>query len=179
MYSAYRRQVSLLWLPNSEILGSKPVSGSPWLFAAAHVLLRLSTPRHPPYALSSLTVSLRHVRTLRIRGSIPEPRSASLYPVFRLLKTIIFCSTSTRLKADAAFSLFLPCFSRFNFQRTSMRADSCRLSAYVLDEVLDVAGLRVRPHLRARSKSDPTDHALSKNSLGLLSCAFCVESSGQ
>ena len=40
----------------------KPVSGSPGLIAAAHVLHRLSTPRHPPYALSSLTVFLRHVR---------------------------------------------------------------------------------------------------------------------
>ena len=32
-------------------------SGSPKLFAACHVLLRLSTPRHPPIALSSLTIS--------------------------------------------------------------------------------------------------------------------------
>ena len=33
-----------------------PVSGSPKLFAAYHVLHRLSLPRHPPYALSSLTI---------------------------------------------------------------------------------------------------------------------------
>ena len=32
-------------------------SGSPKLFAASHVLRRLSTPRHPPIALSSLTIS--------------------------------------------------------------------------------------------------------------------------
>jgi hypothetical protein len=31
-------------------------SGSPKLFAANHVLLRLLAPRHPPYALSSLTI---------------------------------------------------------------------------------------------------------------------------
>ena len=30
------------------------VGGSPWLFAATHVLHRLSEPRHPPHALSSL-----------------------------------------------------------------------------------------------------------------------------
>ena len=30
------------------------VSGSPWLFAATHVLHRLLEPRHPPHALSSL-----------------------------------------------------------------------------------------------------------------------------
>ena len=33
-------------------------SGSPKLIAASHVLHRLSTPRHPPIALSSLTISL-------------------------------------------------------------------------------------------------------------------------
>ena len=32
-------------------------SGSPKLIAASHVLLRLSTPRHPPIALSSLTIN--------------------------------------------------------------------------------------------------------------------------
>ena len=48
-------RLSLRVLSHSEISGSKPVSGSPELIAAVHVLLRLSTPRHPPYALSSLT----------------------------------------------------------------------------------------------------------------------------
>ncbi len=45
-------------LPHSEIPGSKPVSGSPRLIAACHVLHRLLMPRHPPYALSSLTINL-------------------------------------------------------------------------------------------------------------------------
>ena len=31
-------------------------SGSPKLIAAYHVFLRLLAPRHPPYALSSLTI---------------------------------------------------------------------------------------------------------------------------
>src|SRR5438552_18849101 len=34
------------------------VSGSPTLFAATHVLLRLLSPRHPSCALSSLVISL-------------------------------------------------------------------------------------------------------------------------
>ena len=42
--------------PHSDISGSMPVSGSPKLFAAYHVLHRLSLPRHPPYALTSLTI---------------------------------------------------------------------------------------------------------------------------
>ena len=41
--------------PHSDILGSKPVCGSPRLIAADYVLPRLSAPRHPPYTLSSLT----------------------------------------------------------------------------------------------------------------------------
>src|ERR1700692_1830339 len=48
--------------PQSEIPGSKPACGSPRLIAASHVLHRLLAPRHPPYALSSLTIKLtRHV----------------------------------------------------------------------------------------------------------------------
>ena len=45
------------------MFGSKLVSSSPNLIAAVHVLLRLSMPRHPPYALSSLTIPLRHSHT--------------------------------------------------------------------------------------------------------------------
>ena len=42
-------------LPHSETRGSLPACGFPRLFAACRVLLRLETPRHPPYALCSLT----------------------------------------------------------------------------------------------------------------------------
>src|ERR1700689_4605743 len=50
--------------PHSDIPGSKPVCGSPKLFAAYHVLHRLLAPRHPPYALSSLTIKLtQHAST--------------------------------------------------------------------------------------------------------------------
>ena len=41
-------------LPHSDIHGSKPARGSPWLFAACHVLHRLLVPRHPPNALIML-----------------------------------------------------------------------------------------------------------------------------
>jgi hypothetical protein len=46
-------------LPHSGIDGSKPVCGSPSLFAAYHALHRLLAPRHSPYALSSLTIRTR------------------------------------------------------------------------------------------------------------------------
>ena len=37
-----------------------PFNGSPKLIAVYHVLHRLSLPRHPPYALSSLTIKNRN-----------------------------------------------------------------------------------------------------------------------
>ena len=42
-------------VPHSEISGSKDICSSPKLFAAYHVFHRLLVPRHPPYALSSMT----------------------------------------------------------------------------------------------------------------------------
>ena len=43
--------------PHSEISGSKDICSSPKLFAAYHVFHRLLVPRHPPYALISITNS--------------------------------------------------------------------------------------------------------------------------
>jgi hypothetical protein len=43
-------------LEDSETPGSQPVCGSPRLIAAYRVLHRLPSPRHPPCALSSLTI---------------------------------------------------------------------------------------------------------------------------
>ena len=45
--------------PHSDIRGSRDICSSPRLFAAYHVFLRLSVPRHPPCALSCLTRSNR------------------------------------------------------------------------------------------------------------------------
>jgi hypothetical protein len=42
--------------PHSEIPGSMGASPSPGLIAGGHVLHRWLAPRHPPYALSSLTI---------------------------------------------------------------------------------------------------------------------------
>ena len=63
-------QRAVIWFyqkgfPHSDIPGSRPVCGFPELIAAYHVLHRLLAPRHPPYALSSLTIKLtQHVSTL-------------------------------------------------------------------------------------------------------------------
>ena len=53
--------------PHSEIPGSKPACGSPRLIAACHVLHRLLLPRHPPCALSSLTIKFtRHTASFQL-----------------------------------------------------------------------------------------------------------------
>src|SRR5512135_2639358 len=58
--------------PHSDTPGSAPDDGSPRLFAAIRVLLRPLTPRHPPYALSSLI----HVR----RQSLIRPTACAHAP---------------------------------------------------------------------------------------------------
>ena len=68
--------ISLSGLPHSEILGSKPVCGSPKLFAAYHVLHRLLAPRHSPYALSSLTIRNSRLTPIAVRASRLAVRSA-------------------------------------------------------------------------------------------------------
>ena len=52
--------------PHSDIHGSRPAFGYPWLFVDRYVLLRLPVPRHPPCALSSLTFTV--IEFVRIFG---------------------------------------------------------------------------------------------------------------
>src|SRR5204862_1313243 len=54
--------ISQRGFPHSEILGSKPICGSPGLIAAYRVLHRLLVPRHSPYTLSSLTIRNSNLR---------------------------------------------------------------------------------------------------------------------
>ena len=59
-YEFSSRLAILRWLgfPHSDISGSKAVCASPKLIAAYHVLHQRRPPRHPPYALCSLAISL-------------------------------------------------------------------------------------------------------------------------
>ena len=60
-------------MPHSDIHGSKPARGSPWLFAACHVLHRLLVPRHPPNALIMLDQSSSSHQTTTMHGNHPQP----------------------------------------------------------------------------------------------------------
>ena len=66
--------------PHSEIPGSKPACGSPGLIAACHVLHRLLAPRHPPHALSSLTIKLtQHVVSRAHPDDVENARAKRLW----------------------------------------------------------------------------------------------------
>src|SRR5713226_6745094 len=82
--------------PHSEIPGSKPACGSPGLIAACHVLHRLLAPRHPPHALSSLTIKLtQHVVSRAHPDDLENARTIRLWissPFLPPQKTGGFCS---------------------------------------------------------------------------------------
>jgi hypothetical protein len=62
-------------LPHSEIHGSTPARGSPWLFAACHVFHRLLVPRHPPNALIALEINGH-----RIAPTTNPPCAGTIHP---------------------------------------------------------------------------------------------------
>ena len=70
--------------PHSDISGSKYVGNSPELFAAYHVLHRLSVPRHPPNALIvlDLTFCQRNddlaivISARSVQGTTPTTKTA-------------------------------------------------------------------------------------------------------
>jgi hypothetical protein len=75
----YRRSGGL---PHSEIHGSRPARGSPWLIATCCVLHRLSVPRHPPDALHTLVpyLRMRHAQEKAHRGQTPaRPHPAKMH----------------------------------------------------------------------------------------------------
>ena len=82
--------------PHSDIHGSKPIPGSPWLNAGYHVLHRLLLPRHPPNALFALDLIQkeqgqgRALNRLPGCGPLEGPRiKSSTYPHHRLVRTVI------------------------------------------------------------------------------------------
>ena len=65
--------------PHSDICGSKGARASPQLFAACHVLHRLSVPRHPPNALIALD-RLNPSRTDAKTGKSPNASTTGHKP---------------------------------------------------------------------------------------------------
>ncbi len=79
-------------LEDSEIPGSQPVCGSPRLIAAYHVLHRLPSPRHPPYALSSLTIKFAPPEIVR-----HQARWQSMAPCYLFTRRYLIVKELIRL----------------------------------------------------------------------------------
>ncbi len=91
-FSDGRLGITPAGFPHSGILGSKPACGSPRLIAASHALHRFLAPRHPPFALSSLTTNNygehrlatlenQRIRLSKSRAAEAATRSSSLFGV--------------------------------------------------------------------------------------------------
>jgi hypothetical protein len=105
-------------LPHSDIHGSKPARGSPWLFAACHVLHRLLVPRHPPNAL----LMLDH-QTRPITGSSPEPTLHRNHPHTRNTRASQSTDTPHTAGRNRAYTHLL------GTRRTSIRPTPTPLNA--------------------------------------------------
>src|SRR5437660_10659886 len=100
MYSTRSDQYELAGFPHSEISGSRVVCASSELIAAYHVLHRLHAPRHPPCALSSLTIKFAH---RKLGQHTPD----SLTPSSSPMPQIVFQrpKTSRRFYWEFAYSI--------------------------------------------------------------------------
>jgi hypothetical protein len=90
--------------PHSEIPGSKPACGSPRLIAACHVLLRLLLPRHPPCALSSLTIKLTRSTASSVVGRSPLAKPLPTWTQSR--RVILWASSCSSHKSWFLVSSF-------------------------------------------------------------------------
>jgi hypothetical protein len=126
--------ISLSGLPHSDILGSKPVCGSPKLFAAYHVLHRLLAPRHSPYALSSLTIRNSKLTMTVASLQFPAPSNLQLETGNWKLATpsdssFAHCVCEPPALAGAVASVLHPCGRRrtlWSEKTTVCRIFSCK-----------------------------------------------------
>ena len=81
------------------------VGGSPWLIAATHVLHRLSEPRHPPHALSSLVtlnsgLPSQWLERQSVQGRDPNPSEIRS----REKDLAVRCSFTLRIRLSECFA---------------------------------------------------------------------------
>src|SRR6202165_5468320 len=91
--------------PHSEIPGSMPACGSPRLIAACHVLHRLEVPRHPPCALSSLTIKFTHEQQISdLKFRISDSKTSSPEKILFLF-LLLYCACTVKLALCVSFIL--------------------------------------------------------------------------
>lgn len=100
--------------PHSDISGSMDICSSPKLFAAYHVFHRLLVPRHPPYALISMTNLI-----LKAGGSF-LPYSLKIHTCIALHALVFVCPFSGVFSSDVlCYSFFL--IRLFSFDRKRLK----------------------------------------------------------
>jgi hypothetical protein len=105
----------------------------PGLIAAYHVLLRLSTPRHPPYTLSNLTISIMNCMASRrlqsdnrLQHSLVNERSSRTQPVLRQVESLECCSCVSRTPKRPLYTThFCPLLTCKRAYLTSNRPELC------------------------------------------------------
>jgi hypothetical protein len=112
-------------LPHSDIHGSTPARGSPWLFAACHVLHRLLVPRHPPNALLILD-SVDVAPKSRVHHA-QKPSSDS---VVRVQSSVVSCQKTTATRPSTALRTVLEIFTPHTtgFSRTAPPLIACAVT---------------------------------------------------
>ena len=120
--------ITIRGFPHSDICGSKVICTLPQLIAACHVLHRLPVPRHPPYALSHLTLSecRRWVMSPVLLLKNSSFNEKSFFLVFSRFKLYCYPSklkTSILFLSGLTFDIvyrfqFDICFALFSFQGT-------------------------------------------------------------
>src|SRR5438270_10426583 len=92
-------------LPHSDTSGSTPARGSPKIFAACHVLLRLLAPRHPPDAL----LLLKNPSRSRTTSLAQDPSNRGQWPgVSRQRRTSNASARSRRIGSNHTHTHFSP-----------------------------------------------------------------------
>ena len=90
-------------LPHSDISGSKRACRSPKLFAACHVLHRLSVPRHPPSTLSNLTIKCLDLMRSAVESSKSDSSCILFYNPYSIVKELPIAKIDAELiDVDAA-----------------------------------------------------------------------------
>ena len=84
-------QLQALGFPIRKSTGQRLLNASPWLIAVVHVLHRLQVPRHPPCALTILTVIPTTPLHKDVAGVIPVPTTRThTHRAMRITCCVVF-----------------------------------------------------------------------------------------
>ena len=141
--------------PHSEISGSKRACRFPKLIAAYHVLHRLLMPRHPPYALTSLTKLLNINWLPLFRVFCPK--------CFRISTFILVSRYIVLLMSRIIDESMLRGDTLCNCQRTTLLSRVSFFDANVIPKLVGVAGLEPATSSLSGTRSNQLSYTPEEN----------------